>query len=928
MNPIASADALTAENILKSLEISQKTTLDLFKELGLTVHNDRYVISHSDAPLNTIFLDIQPKETQPKEFITNNCIHYRKISSNLSRPFDLVCLLTQNALVLADLDGKIYGTSFKNQNEDVVLIQPFSLAKKKKKKALSILTSLTAVITKKTLLNAENFASQFGKWSLISVWAQNCLLDYLNKNNEEVKVFYEEWKKNFSQIYQKRDLTIELFIKHTYLAYLVKLVVLEKYADRARRSEPSFSDLVDYLNSKNVSLFADNFFDWAENVPVVYNRLYNAIREAEFDSTDIFCVVYQQMVSPSTRHTLGEFYTPPELAKTMVEKAYKLGQRVLDPSCGSGTFLVEIIKQIQRSELDAAEQLKAIEKVYGFDINPIAVAVSKANILLQIGVLSEKRIPTNIYLCNSLFPPNYKIIQGEIDLVIGNPPWLVLNRVHSIDYKNRLKELARNFRIDPKAHQIANLEMSALFLYAAKEYYLRNGGKIFFIVSNAFMTGNNHAGTRQFHDLKDIIFWKFDRDIFNIHNICLMATYERGIKRDQQVLKSLEVKVNLFGIDESAKGSNLLTIIKEEKYTPYAVEERSLKSKKQNRYFVRKLIPKSSQSMLLKLGSNPYGKNFFKGGDLFPRNLVFIEVMRKREINHQINCEIKHIVSKNAKAPWDFDPIEELIKQNKYHHQTVKIEEKFIYQAIKSTDVVPFLFLKTSPVFLPIEVDEEKGGYQLTKSKNSLGWQHFQRLIALYKERHKEGASITDLWTNLNWQEKLTQARQRAPVRVAIQASGTLVKATVITESEKVIIDCTNVFIGLDNLSEAYYLSGYLNSPLLTESIRVIQAEGAGGGGRHILKRPFEFFFPKYDKNNILHINLSKKAQEMEKEAQKIYQEWLEKERSNSESEYVELKPLTIQNRIYEALGWDRKTGETSRSYQELNELVKEIINQ
>ncbi|MFX1534465.1 MAG: class I SAM-dependent DNA methyltransferase [Promethearchaeota archaeon] len=927
MGHTASTDALTAEKILNSLEISQKATLEIFKESGLTVHNNRYVISHLDSPLNTIFLDIQPKETKLEEFILNNCIYYKKVGSDFSRSFDLVCLLTQNALVLADLDGNIYGTSFRNQKENFALIQPFSWTKKEKKKALSILASLITVITKKMILNAENFASQFGRWSLISIWIQNLLLDYFNKNFEEIKVFYKEWEKNFRQIYQKRDLTIELFIKHTYLAYLVKLVVLEKYADRAHLSTPSFSDLVDYLNSKSVSLFADNFFDWAENVPVLYDRLYNAISEAEFDSTDVFCVIYQQMVSPNTRHTLGEFYTPPELAKTMVDKAYKLGQKVLDPSCGSGTFLVEIIKQIRSSELDVAEQLKAIEKVYGFDINPIAVTVSKANILLQIGVLSEGFISTNIYLCNSLFSPNYKQIQGEIDLVIGNPPWIVLNRVHSIDYKNELKRLARYFRIDPKAHQIANLEMSALFLYAAKEYYLRNGGKVFFIVSNAFMTGNNHAGTRQFHDFKDMTFWKFNRDIFNIHNICLLATYEKGIKRDQQALKSLEVKVNLFGINKSVKGSNLLTTIKEEKYIPYDVEERSLKSKKQKRYFVRKLIPKSSRSTLLKIGSNPYGKNFFKGGDLFPRNLVFIEVIGKREIDHQVHYEIRHVVSKNAKVPWDFDPIEELTKQTKYHQPTVKIEEKFLYQAIKSTDVVPFLFLKTNPVFLPIEVDEEKGGYRLTKSKDSLGWKHFQRLTALYKERYKEGASITDLWTNLNWQEKLTQARQRAPVRVAMQASGTLVKATVITEIQKVIIDCTNVFIGLDNLAEAYYLSGYLNSPLLTESIRVIQAEGAGGGGRHILKRPFEFFFPKFDENNTLHINLSKKAQEMEKEAQKIYLEWLEKEKSGLKTEHVELKPLTIQNRIYEALGWNKKTGEIAGLYQELNELVKEVIN-
>ena len=101
------------------------------------------------------------------------------------------------------------------------------------------------------------------------------------------------------------------------------------------------------------------------------------------------------MVSPSTRHALGEFYTPPELARLMVDDVFTFGKIVLDPACGSGTFLVETITRIKESGKSMQEQLKAISNIYGFDVNPIAVLVSKANILLHLEGFHESNLINN-----------------------------------------------------------------------------------------------------------------------------------------------------------------------------------------------------------------------------------------------------------------------------------------------------------------------------------------------------------------------------------------------------------------------------------------------------------------------------------------------------------------------------------------------------
>ena len=403
------AHALTADKIFKKLESSNEELLGIFEEAGLSLHDDRFILPREDAPLyNLGILDVQLDESKPIDFLKNNIDVYKKIENETYRSIKFILLLTQSSLIIADISGSIYGTSFIKKKKTFLLENPFTWNKKENQKALDIITSLIAVIDTRTIFNAETFAQQYGRWSLLSVWAQNIMLNYLNSNFSSIDVLYSEWERRFSEVYKKNDTTIELFIQHSYLAYLVKLVLLEQYSDRIQVENPSFNDLLEYLNEKKISLFAHDFFHWVEFIPELHELLFNTVHGADFDSTDIFRVIYQQMISPSTRRALGEFYTPPKLAELMVDKIYKLNNNVLDPACGSGTFLVEIIKNIRRRGLSVSEQLKAIQNIYGFDINPVAVAVSKVNLLLQLSTISEEPTPINIFLCNSLFPVEYK----------------------------------------------------------------------------------------------------------------------------------------------------------------------------------------------------------------------------------------------------------------------------------------------------------------------------------------------------------------------------------------------------------------------------------------------------------------------------------------------------------------------------------------
>lgn len=141
------------------------------------------------------------------------------------------------------------------------------------------------------------------------------------------------------------------------------------------------------------------------------------------ETRDILKKLYQFLVPKQIRHDLGEYYTPDWLAERClnqvgygVKERDLLQKRVLDPGCGSGTFLILAIKRAKEharlKDIDPAETLTQITRnIVGFDLNPLAVISARTNYLLAVADLlkhkkGELTIP--IYLCDSINPPSAK----------------------------------------------------------------------------------------------------------------------------------------------------------------------------------------------------------------------------------------------------------------------------------------------------------------------------------------------------------------------------------------------------------------------------------------------------------------------------------------------------------------------------------------
>jgi SAM-dependent methyltransferase len=121
-----------------------------------------------------------------------------------------------------------------------------------------------------------------------------------------------------------------------------------------------------------------------------------ARRVASFDWSgvdhDVLKVLYQSVIAPDVRKRLGEYYTPDWLAELMIDEVIDdpANERVLDPACGSGTFLFHAVRRYLDSALGAgvpaARALEGVtNSVFGMDLHPVAVALAQTTYLMAIG---------------------------------------------------------------------------------------------------------------------------------------------------------------------------------------------------------------------------------------------------------------------------------------------------------------------------------------------------------------------------------------------------------------------------------------------------------------------------------------------------------------------------------------------------------------
>ena len=141
-----------------------------------------------------------------------------------------------------------------------------------------------------------------------------------------------------------------LFIRHTYITSLIAVIMQQQLLGEASRHASERPDAL--LKGSILAEQSDlhgvidaDLFTWPTEVgESTYLREIARVAE-QFDWTqdakEVAPTLYQNVITQEERKRLGEYYTPRCLARAIAEKVVDdpLNQRVMDPSCGSGTFI-------------------------------------------------------------------------------------------------------------------------------------------------------------------------------------------------------------------------------------------------------------------------------------------------------------------------------------------------------------------------------------------------------------------------------------------------------------------------------------------------------------------------------------------------------------------------------------------------------------
>ena len=228
----------------------------------------------------------------------------------------------------------------------------------------------------------------------------------------------ELWENLLGLAYGAQVSDDALFLQHTYLAVVAKSVAWAALIETPAQDAEALLHGAAFTDAGISGQSEPDFFDWpladatGRDLVLRISRHVNRFRLQDI-RMDILKALYESLIDPGTRHDLGEYYTPDWLAARMVAATVDspLEQRVMDPACGSGTFLFHLVRAVlgaaDAAGLSPAEaSRKAVEKVAGIDIHPVAVIFARVTYLLALMPALRKEHPGDIalpvYLGNAL----------------------------------------------------------------------------------------------------------------------------------------------------------------------------------------------------------------------------------------------------------------------------------------------------------------------------------------------------------------------------------------------------------------------------------------------------------------------------------------------------------------------------------------------
>jgi type I restriction-modification system DNA methylase subunit len=268
--------------------------------------------------------------------------------------------------------------------------------------------------------------------------------------------------------------------------------------------------------------------------------------------SDVIGRVYEELIPDVERHRLGQYYTPPPIVELITEMCIKSpNDRVLDPACGSGGFLVKAyhkLKDLKKKENpftdDARLHEEILNQLYGVDINPFPAQLSSINLAVRNLKVASRHI--NLVVSDFFkVKPSASVIPKDLDVVVTNPPY---TRQEEMEYKDQIREEALTYSDGSKVQLDARAGIYAYF-FTHSTKFLKNHGMMGQITSDTWLDVGFGEDLKQFfldHFKIQAIIWydvrAFEKALVGTCITILEKEDKSKEDRDDNIVKFVRIK--------------------------------------------------------------------------------------------------------------------------------------------------------------------------------------------------------------------------------------------------------------------------------------------------------------------------------------------------------------------------------------------------
>jgi len=243
-----------------------------------------------------------------------------------------------------------------------------------------------------------------------------------------------------------------------------------------------------------------------------WDRFIKAVDRFNFKEipTDILGHTFQKLISADERHKFGQFYTDENIVDVINAFCIrKAGAIVLDPACGSGTFLVRAY--YRKSYLDRRlSNQELLQGLYGCDINPFPAHLSTLNLAAR-NISQEENYPRivrrNFFTVSRDRPfceiptairdrhgkrETEEVELPTLDAVVGNPPYLRQEHIPKASEKGVIRDQTKEHLYATVERAWPRIKLSKqsdihLYFWPVAAQFLADEGWYGFLTSSSWL---------------------------------------------------------------------------------------------------------------------------------------------------------------------------------------------------------------------------------------------------------------------------------------------------------------------------------------------------------------------------------------------------------------------------------------------------------